>query len=407
MDRGARARASALLAAHRDLLDSRPDVAVGGGWEEGRGQAPPLPPRDWSGYLLGLDDVTLGLREGQGAAADWGDAPSSLRAFVDDVRAVCVLPVLGTRDDGAARRHETPTKQTQIDAVAGLVAGVVGSVGAGGGRVVDVGSGHGHLTRALAKALQRRVVGLERDVALAARARALAVADGVDVDFEVADVVSGEFVVAVGDVVVGLHACGELGDVAARAVGAAEGNVGLVFVGCCLQKQRALARRPLSVDDERLSLPKELLGLSNLTPRDDGKEAARADNLTGRTRRIALRLLLSSAGVDVRPRAELEGLNRRAAHEPLPALVARAFALRGLAVPGAAAIDAAFAAATTLHGQFRRLALPRTMLARVVEIFVCCDRAASLADRGFDVDVGVAFSADVSPRNLAIVARRG
>jgi hypothetical protein len=207
-----------------------------------------------------------------------------------------------------------------------------------------------------------------------------------------------------GDCVVGLHACGELGDVAVTAVAESAGAAAVVFVGCCLQKQRAEARASLTACG--LTLPKPLLGLSNLSAGDVGVEAHRVDNLAGRRNRIALRVLLARAGVVVRARAELEGLNRRTAQASLPELVNSAFAVRHLQVPAAVDVDDAFAVASRLHERFRRLNLPRTVLGRVIEVFVVRDRAAYLAERGFDVDVGVVFPKALSPRNLALVAVR-
>lgn len=392
-----RASAAALLGVHRDLLNSRPDVEVRDARLEPDAA---VDTRGWSPFLLGLTETELQRLEGAGVDGDWSAAPASLQAFVDDVRRVtAVRQLLDEVPRVAPRRHEPWIKQRQIDVFSRWLARVAPDAT----RIVDVGSGHGHLTRALAAALGRPVVGLERDPAIAARARALAAHDD-DVAFAVTDVVRSGLAVQAGDGVVGLHACGQLGDLAAVAVASAGVPATLAFVGCCLQKQHDAWRHPLDDAEPRLSLPKPLLGLSNLTTRDTGVEAVRADNLAGRCRRIALRLLLADAGVVVRPRAELEGLNRRAAHEPLAVLVALAFGARGLALPSAPAIDAADVAAHTLHDRFRRLALPRSLLGRVIEVFVLFDRGLFLERRGFDVDVGVLFPAALSPRNLALVA---
>ncbi|MDP2339901.1 MAG: methyltransferase [Deltaproteobacteria bacterium] len=394
-----RPAAADLLTRHRDLLDERPDVDVDD--DDDVIASTPLSARGWSPFLLALDDKELEALEAHGVDARWTSAPPSLLSFVEDVRAAVALPTL--TDGGpelVARRHERPSKQRQIDAFARLVA----PHAARAARVVDVGSGHGHLTRALAEAMGLPVVGLERDPAIASRAQELS--SNPAVSFAITDVVREGLAVRGADCVVGLHACGELGDLVARGLAASTGPAAMVFVGCCLQKQRAPTRRPLCDDDDDVTLPKALLGLSNLTPRDDGVEASRIDNLAARTRRIALRLLLAASGIVVRSRAELEGLNRRAAHDPLPVLVARVYERRGLSLPSAAQIDDAGRRAEVLHASFRRLALPRTLLARVIEVFVLLDRARYLEQHGFDVAAGVLFPADVSPRNLALVAAR-
>lgn len=389
-------RACSLLRAHEALLAWRPEVALVSAEPDGS----PLDPLGWSDFLLSLDDDVVNDFEARGIDADWSRAPPTLQHFIDEVRAATTVPaLLHSIAPLPARRHEPQHKQQQVDAFAQLVANVAGDAR----RVVDVGSGHGHLTRALADAVARPALGLERNEALAAQARALAAAHSA-VDFAVADVLHGGLSVQPGDCVVGLHACGELGDVVVNAVAESAGAAAVVFVGCCLQKQRAEARASLTAAG--LTLPKPLLGLSNLSAGDVGVEAHRVDNLAGRRNRIALRLLLARAGVAVRARAELEGLNRRAAHASLPALVNSAFALRQLPPPAAVDVDEALVTASLLHERFRRLNLPRTLLGRVIEVFVVRDRAAHLAERGFAVNVGVVFPRALSPRNLALVAVR-
>ena len=308
-------------------------------------------------------------------------------------------------------------------------------------RVVDVGSGHGHLTRAIAERIALPVVGLERDVALAERARGLSFA--ASLDFAVTDVLRDGLALEPGDCVIGLHVCGELGDAIVESVAAANAGGplgtrgrgdagGVAIIGCCLQKRRAASRRPLCDApglSHALDLPRRLLGLSNLTARDDGVEATRVQNLAGRERRLALHRLLSIAGAGAGPGlgsavasaggdadrgastgaalrlgAEIEGLNRRASRLDLPLLVERAFALRRLPAPSGAAIEEAAAWATVQHARARRLSLPRAMLARVLEVFVVLDRALYLERHGYAVAVGEAFPAAVSARNLAIVA---
>jgi hypothetical protein len=155
---------------------------------------------------------------------------------------------------------------------------------------------------------------------------------------------------------------------------------------------------------ETLELSRRLLGLSNLTARDQGVEASRSENLAARERRLALHRLFTDRWGPIRLGAEMDGLNRRIAQRELSVLVARAFARRGAPAPSAAAIDDAARWAREAHARARRLSLPRSLLARVLEIYVLLDRAMHLGRRGFVVRVGTAFPADVSARNLALVA---
>ena len=299
----------------------------------------------------------------------------------------------------SARRGETPRKRAQVDAFAKIVL----TVAANARRVVDVGSGHGHLTREIAERIALPVIGLERNAALAERARRLSPA--ASPTFDVTDVLRDGLALEAGDCAIGLHACGELGD--ALVASAAACGASLALVSCCLQKRTARSRPSLAAPAElaaSLDLPRDLLGLSNLASGDTGVEASRAENLAARERRLALHRLLSDAVAPLRFGAEIEGLNRRAAHADLDSLVARAFAFRKIAIPSAGAIDAAAQWARVQYARIRRLSLPRALLARVLELFVLYDRALFLEQRGFAVAAGTLFAPEVSARNLALVA---
>jgi hypothetical protein len=383
------------VAENRDVLDGRPGS---------EGEVPEaLVSRGWSAFVLSLDDQELASVETDGLDAGWPErTPGSLRALIARAREVCSMPALvpdGARASGL-RSGETPRKRAQIDAFGVLVQSVATRVT----RVVDVGSGHGHLTRAIAERMEHPVIGLERDAVLAGRARAMS--NGRGPSFVVTDVLRDGLTPLPGDCFVGLHACGELGDAMVTTVAGAPGT-SLALVGCCLQKRRQLSRRPLCPIPgmgEQLELSRRLLGLSNLTARDEGVEASRSENLAARERRLALHRLLTQRWGPIRLGAEIDGLNRRIAQRGLSFLVARAFAHRGAPAPSAAAIDEAARWAREAHARARRLSLPRTLLARVLEVYVLLDRAMLLERGGFVVRVGTAFPADVSARNLALVA---
>lgn len=395
--------AATVLAHHRDVLDARPVD----------GEAPAaLVRRGWAPYLGALDDAAVDGVEGRGLDAPWPEgAPDSLLAFAASVRQACDVASMETypAPSRAARRFERPRKYAQIEAFARVVV----PIAANANRVMDIGSGHGHLTRELAGRLGVPVIGLEHDANLAGRARALS-ASGT-ASFAVTDVLRDGLGLTVGDCVVGLHACGELGD--AMVESAARVGASLALVGCCLQKQRSVSRAPLWTGGERgatdvpddwreaLDLPKAVLGLSNLTARDAGVEASRADNVRARERRLALHRLLTEASFEVRHGVELEGLNRRAAHAELGVLVSRAFGIRRRPPPSAAAIADAARWAAEHHARMRRYALPRSLLGRLLEVFVLLDRARYLEAHGFEVSVGVLFPTSVSARNLALVGR--
>jgi SAM-dependent methyltransferase len=404
--------AARLVAASRDLLEARPGA---------RGGDPPLAllSRGWAPFLLSLGEDELVAFETRGHHAGWpARSPPTLVALAERAREVCTLPAFAPTEASAstarARRGETPRKRAQIDAFARLVA----PLAARARRVLDVGSGHGHLTRDLAGQLGLPVLGLERDPALAGRARSLssgasltAATSATLPTFVVTDVLRDGLALSEGDCVIGLHACGELGELMVTSVARARG-VGLVLVGCCPQKRRQTSRIPLATlatpDDAlaaALDLPRGLLGLGNLAARDEGVEATRTENLAARERRLALNRLLSEGGAPLRLGSEIDGLNRRTAQRDLSWLVARAFTLRGRPVPSHTVIDEAAAWARVEHARARRLSVPRALLARVLEVYVLLDRAAYLEAHGLRVEVGELFPAAVSPRNLALVAR--
>ncbi len=391
--------AARLVAEHRDVLDARP------GEEERSPDV--LVRRGWASFLTAMDDDRLTALEITGHDAVWPEgAPATLVSLAMRARELCTLASLPLEPGtlGRAHRQEKPRKRAQIDAFARLVLPLASHAT----RVVDVGSGHGHLTRELAERLALPVVGLERDDVLATRARSLTTSDSPS--FAVTDVLRDGLPVAAGDLVIGLHACGELGD--AMVESAARARCSLALVGCCLQKRRAGSRRLLCAAppgeshlETALDLPRDLLGLSNLTARDEGVEASRAENLAGRERRLALHRLLSADGAEpLRLGAEIEGLNRRAAQGELPSLVGRAFALRGRPAPSSRAIEDAATWARAQHARQRRLSLPRTLLARALEVLVLFDRARYLEQHGFDVVFGTLFPPEVSARNLALLA---
>lgn len=371
-----------LLRAHLDVLEAR---VVGG--EVPRA----LVDRGWSDFLLSLDDAALEAIEGGGA---WpSSTPSSLRALIEGARAACELPAFRAVTATAQRMGETPRKRAQIDAFTQAIA----PLARGAARVVDVGSGHGHLTRDIAERTQAPVVGLERDAGLAERARAF----GDEATFVVRDVLRDGLDLESDDCVIGLHACGELGDTMVEA--AARSRASIALVGCCPQKRRSEIRQPLT--SRGIAVGRRTLGLANLVVRDVGVEATRRENVEARERRLALHRLLLPLEPGLRHGAEIEGLNRRRAHEPLEALVARAFDVRGLEAPTAEAIEEARLWAREHHARARRLSLPRTVLARVLEVHLLRDRARYLEERAFDVTVGALFPAYVSARNLALIAK--
>ncbi|AKU98829.1 hypothetical protein AKJ09_05493 [Labilithrix luteola] len=390
---------ASLLATVRDVVDERP---------ASERPPPSIDRRGWTDFLGSLSEGEVRVAEEHGLAAiitpRAGDAPASLTELASRIREACEVPNLVETAQLAlrtARRGENPRKRAQVEAFVHAAS----VVSRNARRVVDVGAGHGHLTRELAERLALPAVGLERDGRLVERANAMPSSS--PPRFETTDVLRDGFAFREGDCAVALHACGELGD--ALVVAAAECSASVAFVGCCLQKRRAEVRMPLRAEHRErtaLQLPKSILGLSNLMSRAEGVEASLDENLAAREKRLTVRLLLASRGVEVKPSAELEGLNRRTALEDLPRLVHRVFELRGLTVPSMSEIAEMAVQARRVQAAVRRWSLPREMLARLLEIYVLFDRASHLASHGYALAYGTLFPAEASARNLAILATR-
>lgn len=361
--------------------------------------------RAWTPFLTNLSEGALADCELRGLALhlkDRGDAPPSLSALAAEVRAVvtCVSPLHAASDEAMSAQNIKARKGMQL---APLLA-ALRPIARDAARVVDVGSGSGHLTRLAAERFARDALGIERDAARVSFATTLA--EGTRATFELRDALDGPWSLREDDLVVGLHACGELGDRIAREAGAAGASLGLV--SCCLQKIRDAQRAPLSraAREAGMVLPREILGLSNVSERAMGVEASLAENLASRQARYALARLLRARGVELDAAEAMRGINRRRAHHGLAALAQTACALRGLDPPTGAELREHERAAAGEFMRVRSCSLPRVMLARVLEIAVVCDRAASLEERGREVRVHTVFAAGVSPRNLGIFAKR-
>src|SRR5688572_29256387 len=100
----------------------------------------------------------------------------------------------------------------------------------------------------------------------------------------------------------------------------------------------------------------------------------------------------------------MRGVNRRRAHAGLAELSAHVLAKRALPPATPAELEFHAAEARRDYAVMRRLALPRHLLARLVELSVVFDRAALLEERGLKVRVVQLFERSVTPRNTLILA---
>ena len=365
--------------------------------------------RGWVEFLLGLSERELESCERLGTAnglAQLTNVPAELMALGVAVERVTRLPRL------AAPRASVPQaalhgigarKRQQLDALLGALAPLAESAE----RIVDVGAGSGHLSRLAAELFGRETWALDRDAERLRRGsqrnqqRTRSVGD-LSVRFVQIDVGQEVLALEADDLAVGLHACGELGD---RLVQAAS-TVGcdLVLISCCLQKTSAEQRLPVSRAAAGLALQKNLLGLTNLTSRTQGVEATLAANLRARETRLALRYLLRERGLELCAGEEMRGINRRRAQAGFDDLAHHALARLELPAPTEAELRAHAAAARRDYAIMRRLALPRNMLARLVELAVVLDRAALLEEHGRHVRLAQFVDQQVTPRNTVLFA---
>jgi hypothetical protein len=300
---------------------------------------------------------------------------------------------------GEALRSVRFRKRAQLSGLLSAVAGMAH----GAERIVDVGAGSGHFTRLSADLFQREALGLERNPERVKSAQKRAQESAVTASFVTVDA-RETLQFAERDLAIGLHACGELGDRLVEAAAHARCDLGLV--SCCLQKISTPTRRPLSHAVGAPELRREHLGLTNLTAQPQGVEASIEVTIGARQTRYALAQLLQARGVVLDAGAEMSGINRRRANQGLAVVAERALALRGLPAPSAAELAHHEALAAEHYGLIRRLSLPRSMLARLIEVLVSLDRAVHLEEQGLAVEVATLFDRAVSPRNIGIFASR-
>ncbi len=392
-------RALQTLLPARDIIEQRVDEAIEPAWCRTRG---------WGAFLLRMSEADLERCEAEGlaqVAESLPGIPRDLSQLAAQVRAVTTLPALEPAALGEAQdfRGVSWRKRQQLSALLGALAPLVASAE----RIVDVGAGSGHFTRLSARHFSREALGLERNperVASASARAESAPAAPFNAQYAVVDALQDGLALRAGDLAIGLHACGELGDTLVRAVASAGVDLGLV--SCCLQKISTPQRAALSLAARGLSLPKETLGLSNLTAQAIGVETSMEGMMQARQARYALRQLLRARGLEVEPGAEMSGINRRQANAGLSEIAGRALAQRGLSAATASEIAEHERQAIAGYGAVRRLSLPRNLLARSIELAVVLDRAAHLSEQGYGVVVATLFDRAVTPRNISLFASR-
>jgi len=384
----------------RDILAERALDVTPPSWAERRG---------WVPFLLALSDQQVKACEADGFATQLpalSEVPLDLLELARNSLELARLPILErSHAIGPERLRSVPLrKRAQLSALLGAVE----PMAAEARRIIDVGAGSGHFTRLAAELFDTEAVGLERNAErVAAATRRVTEQPGLGratATFITVDAKDGELSFSDQDLAIGLHACGELGDRLVRAAGSAGCDVALV--SCCLQKRSEPFRDPLVALADAFPLRRDVLGLTNLTAQPQGVEVSIETTILARQTRYALGRLLRARGLSVVPGAEMTGINRRRANAGLGAVAALALALRGLPPASAAEVSQHEAEAEARFAIVRRLSLPRSMLARLVEVAVSLDRGAFLEERGLNVRVATLFERSVTPRNIGVFASR-
>lgn len=391
--------ALAILAEAADVVNERITAGDAPAWSERAERS------GWSDFLLALSDDELVEAERDPARflATCPASPASLRTLVERaVALVAAFEDVGDPTRGDLERHVKPRKQEQLDAFAAVAlrefAGVT--------RVVDLGSGNGHLTRALARVLRpNQALGIDWDERRVARASELAGDQGprfVHADANADG--AADMALRVGDLVVGLHPCGDLGD--ALVSRARDAGADVLAVSCCFQKTAQHARRPLSDQAARagFSVPKHVLGLANVSTVSFEGSGSLAEKRAWRESRVGLRCLLEARGLVLAAGEESRGVPKDRVRQGLEEIAALSLAARGLPAATSRELEDAAEHAERAHAAIARWSLPRHALARVLELAIVHDRARLLEEGGWRTRVVPLFSARSSPRNLGIVA---
>lgn len=392
----------ALLEESRDIIAERPHYDAPPAWAEAR---------DWSVFLSGISDEQLIAAEQDPGAwlANCSGAPASLRALgrrATDI--VGPYEFAGGLAETKTKRHVKKRKSIQLHALCTVAAKRFEGVE----RIVDLGSGHGHLTRALALTLRpQETLGVDWDDERIARAIDLSASPSDDEPGDVVRFVHGDASkedatgeLTAQDLVTGLHPCGALGD--ALVARARDAGAHVLAVSCCYQKTASARRDALSEQARARDfwVPRHALGLANLSPRSFEGSGTLDVKRAGRRTRLALRLALEERGLVLEQGAEGNGISKGQVRHGLSFIAPGAFAARGLKAPTTQELQDAEARAVAAHAHVARFALPRHALSRPLELAIVVDRARYLEEAGWRTDVVTLFPAAASPRNLGILA---
>jgi len=277
-------------------------------------------------------------------------------------------------------------------------------------RLVEWCAGKGHLSRTLARHLERDVTGLEWQTALCRDGQALAERQGARVQLAQQDVLAPDAArwLTADTQVAALHACGDLHERLIEL--AAERGSAVSLAPCCYHRTANAHYRPLSqqgrelVAEHGLSLSREDLAMAV-------QETVTAPRHVRRHRERANAWRL---GFDALQR-QVRG---RDAYLPVPSLaygrMPDSFAgfcrwaaeRKGLTLPTDVDWHAFEQQGQQRLAEVTRLELVRHLFRRPLEVWLVLDRQRRLEEAGFRVELGTFCDRELTPRNLLLRASR-
>lgn len=398
--------------------------------------APAWMPSDIYSYLLSLPDSDLYLCETAGFAnyiiENSTNAPQRLQNLASHASALSAnFPVLpssppevsqGRPGTSSRRSRKRPraSKRAQIRQLASLSSNLLSRTSVPVDRILDVGAGHGHLASHLATQIPSipSVVALDRDETLLQTAQKLhaplLVGSPPPLSLSCASIGDTSLTAKKTDLLLGLHACGALGDAIVQCA-ASDGPAAVVLVSCCLQKiaKGEDSRVPISEVvlgncdlRESLTMPRGTLGATNRT-----RGYLNSADITARETRYALRKILEEQGRPVqRVGDEVHGLSRYGLRKGLGEVARGFLAMHKISdVISEEEILKREKEARSSYRIMRALTLPRSLAGDVMEMAVVLDRAAVLEEsRKFSqVRTCRVWGDAVSVRNLGCIAWTG
>lgn len=375
----------AFLHAHRSFWQPRPFHGDALPWVD---QAP-----DLAQWLRGKSQDWMDANED--AAPLLPDCPAQLLSLHHAAQELCALPRL----EGAEQRLDLRLtrgipgrKLSQIQAFAQVAMPRLKAE-----VLADWCAGKAHLSRSLAKLNGAQVHSYERSAELCAQAQSLAQSQGVRLQAHVVDVCARAPMLPSGATLLGLHACGELSDIALSQAHS-DGLSALMLAPCCHHKRRSRSYSPRSklAQQSRLGrLEESALRLST----------ARVVVATRRMQRIRANKMLYRVAY----RSLIPGTFKSGPESwfsaSFEAFCERIAAREGHDLP-AFDTEELLAKARAEVLLARAMGMVRAPFRRPIELWLNLDRARCLEEQGWTVEIGRFCSESTSPRDILIAATR-